>query len=456
MVKAEKKEKTKILIVEDDIGIQNQLKWALTDKYDLLLADSQQSALLTIRKDPPAIVILDLGLPPDANGATEGLATLQAISEQHPDIKVIIASGNSDIKNALKSIELGAYDFYSKPIDIDTLNHIISRAWHLSLLEKENKKRQQEKLAQNSLYGIITDDPKMLECCHLIKKIADSDISILVTGESGTGKELIANAIHANSLRASGPLIAINCAAIPENLLESELFGYEKGAFTGAISTTIGKIEMAHHGVLFLDEIGDLPLSLQAKLLRFIEDRVIERVGGRKKISIDTRIICATHQNLEDMISKASFREDLYYRLNEFHIHLPALRDREGDVALLSNYFMAKYAKQFKKNITAISEKTLEILSRHPWPGNVRELENKIKKAVIMANGNTIKPMDIDIKGVSEITIKPLQEIKEEYERSIVQKALTQTRGNISLAAKLLDISRPKLYEMIENYEIAI
>ena len=448
--------KISLLVVEDDSGVQNQLKWALSEKFDLKMVENREAAIKAVKDFNPAIIVLDLGLPPDANGATEGLATLRYLSENHPLIKVIVASGNSELKNAMEAIQLGAYDFYAKPIDIDILTHIIERAWHVARLEIENVRRNEVEIGKKAIDGIITGDPAMIKCCETVLKIAPADIGVLITGESGTGKELFANALYVNSHRATGPMVAINCAAIPENLLESELFGYEKGAFTGAVSTHPGKIEMANKGVLFLDEIGDLPLSLQAKLLRFLEDQKIERLGGNKKIQVDVRVISATHQNLADMIAQGKFREDLYYRLNEFNLMIPPLRDREGDVELLAKYFLTKYSAQLHKAIKGINQRAMDILLRHHWPGNVRELENKIKKAIILTDKNMISPADIEMKGIDDINVQPLQIIREKYEKDSVRRALLQTRGNISLAAKLLDISRPKLYEMIETYEIAL
>lgn len=446
-----------LLVVEDDKGVQNQLKWALTEKYHVFMAEDRQTALDIMAAENPMVVILDLGLPPDANGATEGLFLLEAIREKYPATKVIIASGNSDLQNALKAIELGAYDFYSKPIDLDVLNHIIQRAWHVAKLEKENERRAKASMENIYLNGIISGDPAMSKIAQSVRKIAGTDISVLITGESGTGKELVAKAIHYDSPRASHEFVAINCAAIPENLLESELFGFEKGSFTGAVSQSIGKVEMANQGTLFLDEIGDMPLILQSKLLRFLQERHIERIGGRKKIPIDIRVLCATHQNLKEMISAGTFREDLYYRLNEFSISLPPLRERLGDIELLAKYFIHRFAKDLKKQVTGISDKALMVLQDYEWPGNIREFENKMKRAVIMTEKKQITAQDLELTSVMNMDQLPtLKDFRDRHEKELLMKALQATRGNVSLASKILDVSRPKIYEMIETYNIEL
>lgn len=445
-----------LLVVEDDRGVQSQLKWALAENYNLFMAEDRQTALEIMAAEKPMVVILDLGLPPDANGATEGLSILETIREKYPTTKVIIASGNSDLQNALKAIELGAYDFYSKPIDLEVLNHIIKRAWHVAKLEKENERRAAS--MQNSyLDGIISGDPTISKIAQSVRKIASTDISVLITGESGTGKELVAKAIHYSSPRANHEFVAINCAAIPENLLESELFGFEKGSFTGAVTQSIGKVEMANQGTLFLDEIGDMPLILQSKLLRFLQERHIERIGGRKKIPIDIRVLCATHQNLNEMIAAGTFREDLFYRLNEFSISLPPLRERVGDIELLAKYFINRFSKELKKQVTGISDKALVVLEEYSWPGNIREFENKIKRAVIMTDKKQITAQDLELTSKIHFEELPtLKDFRDKHEKDLLIKALQATRGNVSLVSKILDISRPKVYEMIESYKIEL
>ena len=449
-------DKLDLLIVEDDPGLQSQMRWALSD-FDVTVTADRSAAMSALREIRPPVVVLDLGLPPDPNGASEGLATLEEILGLAAGTKVIVASGNDERANAVKAISMGAYDFCAKPVDPDMLRLIIDRAWHVYKLEEEN--RQLLSQSASSAFGdIITSDPEMHRVCAIVEKVANTDVTLLVTGESGTGKELLARALHRWSPRAAKPLIAINCAAIPDNLLESELFGFEKGAFTGAAKQTVGKIEKADSGTLFLDEIGDLPGSLQAKLLRFLQDRTIERIGGRTTIPVDVRIVCATNQTLEDMIGDGSFREDLYYRLNEIQVVVPPLRDREGDAALLAKYFFTKFNKEYGKKLRGISEGTIMAISQHPWPGNVRQLENHIKKAVIMAEGRTIMPRDLGLPGIEgdddSYGIPTLKDVRENAERRLVQEALQATEGNVSKTAKLLGVSRPTLYDLLRNLGI--
>lgn len=448
--------KLKLLIVEDDPGLQSQMRWALADEHDVFVAGERNEALDLLPKEMPSVVVLDLGLPPDPDGATEGLATLQAILDAQPQTKVIIASGNEDRENAVRAISLGAYDFCAKPVDIEMLSLIIERAWHVFKLEVENRQLLED--GQASPFGsIITEDSSVQQACRTIEKVAGTDVTVLVTGESGTGKELMARALHDISPRAGNTFVAINCAAIPETLLESELFGFEKGAFTGAAKQTIGKIEVADQGTLFLDEIGDLPSSLQAKLLRFLQDRVVERLGGRRQIPVDVRIVCATHQNLEAMIAAGTFREDLYYRLNEINVHIPPLRERQGDAILLARFFLNRFNEQYKKSLRGYSDAALIALGNHRWPGNVRQLENLVKKAVIMAEGKTIKPDDLEMSEATDsgelLTIK---EVRERAERRHIQDVLAATEGNVSKTAKLLGVSRPTLYDLLRNLDIGI
>ena len=440
----------KLMIVEDDPGLQSQMRWAMADKHEVFATDNREEALAVFEEERPSVVILDLGLPPDPDGASEGLATLQGVLGIDPTAKVIIASGNEERANAVKAVSLGAYDFCSKPIDIDVLGLIVDRAWQLYRLEEENRiLASQESVTFGS---IVTSDQSMVRACQTVEKIAKTDVTLLITGESGTGKELLARALHDASPRKRNAFIAINCAAIPENLLESELFGFEKGAFTGAAKQTIGKIEMADQGTLFLDEIGDLPHSLQAKLLRFLQDRIVERIGGRKPIPVDVRIVCATHQKLEEMIAAGTFREDLYYRLNEIQVEIPPLRQRDGDPVLLAKYFLDKFNRQYNKAIRGMSEQAVAAIARSKWPGNVRQLENHMKKAVIMAEGKFISAEDLQLgQGKDEVKLPTLREVRENAERRLVMDVLTATQGNVSKTAKLLGVSRPTLYDLMKN-----
>ena len=447
----------RLLIVDDDIGIQKQLKWSLTD-YDVLLADTRQSAIAAIRRYEPKVVTLDLGLPPDAANATEGLAALQEILNIAPQTKVIVITGNDDRSNALKAIEMGAYDFYQKPIDSDVINIIVSRAFSLAKIENENKAI---KALAGVNTGIIGSSASIDRMRTMIQRIAPTDITALLLGESGTGKEVTAKAIHQVSNRSKNPFIAINCASIPESLLESELFGFEKGAFTGAHKTTMGKIECAQGGTLFLDEIGDMPFALQAKLLRFLQEKVIERLGGRKEIALDVRVVCATNQNLESMVKNREFREDLFYRISEITLNIPPLRDREDDVIILARFFLQQYAAEYRRNIKSFSDDAINTLKTYKWPGNIRELQNKIKSSVIMSTTAQVTAFDLGFYNIDidvetyEVSLN-LRAIREEAETLAIQKAYALTKENMSKSAELLGISRPTLYSLIEKYSINI
>jgi len=441
-----------LLIIEDDVGLQSQLRWSF-ENYDVLVAGDRETALAEMEKYKPPVVTLDLGLPPDPANASEGFETLGAILSLAPHTKVIVVTGNDDRENAVKAIGMGAYDFYQKPIDPEILSLIVDRAYALFHLEKENRQLSEQNLF-SPLQGVIASSPQMLKVCRTVEKLAPTDVTTLLLGESGTGKEVIAQAIHALSPRAKKPFIAINSAAIPENLLESELFGYEKGAFTGAAKQTRGKIEYANGGTFFLDEVGDLPLALQAKMLRFLQERVIERVGGREEIPVDVRVICATHQNLPELIQSTGFREDLYYRISEITLDIPALREREGDALLLSRVFLDRYNQQLKKNYKGFTPDAITAIEHHSWPGNVRELENKVKRSVIMAEGQQITAEDLDLnidENTSEISVD-LRQVRETAERLAIQRALTLCKDNISQAAELLGVSRPTLYDLMTRY----
>ncbi len=445
--------KETLLLVEDDPGLQKQVRWSL-DEYDVQVAGDRESALSQIRRFEPAVAILDLGLPPDENGASEGLATLEQILMLAPGTKVIVVTGNQDMGNAVRAIGTGAYDFYQKPFESEMLALIVGRALRLHKLEQENSRlrmRQQDAPMQ----GIITNDQQMLKMCRTVERVAPSDATVLITGESGTGKELFAQALHQLSSRAEKRSVAINCAAIPESLLESELFGYEKGAFTGAAKQTIGRIEYANGGTLFLDEIGDLPFSLQAKLLRFLQERVIERLGGRGEIPVDTRVICATHQNLPELIRQGKFREDLYYRLSEITLSIPPLRQRDGDAALLAHAFLDKFNSQQGRSIRGFKPDAIEAIENHPWPGNVREMQNVIKRAVIMAEGAQITLEDLALKMEQEEAAPiNLRKVREEAERKAVLRAMARANGNVAMAADLLGISRPTLYDLMSRLDM--
>jgi two-component system NtrC family response regulator len=442
----------KLLVVEDDEGLQKQLKWSY-ENYDVLCAGDRRSATELLRANEPAVVTLDLGLPPDPDGTSEGFATLQDILTLMPHAKVIVASGHGARESALRAIRLGAYDFYQKPVDIDQLGMIVARAFHLAEIEAENR-RLQESATGGALGGLISSADSMLKVCRMIERVADTDVSVMLLGASGTGKELLARGLHDKSSRHAGPFVAINCAAIPENLLEAELFGYEKGAFTGAVKTTEGKIELAQGGTLFLDEVGDIPLPLQVKLLRFLQERVIERIGGRKQIDVDVRIVCATHQNLEGMIGEGTFREDLWYRLAEVVIKIPALAERDGDAVLLAHHFLRKYAHELKRPVKGFNPDALAAIESWPWPGNVRELENRMKRAVIMADTARLSAADLDLGEAGSEDFLNLRAARERADRSAIRMALARTESNVSNAAKLLGISRPTLYDLLKQYNI--
>ncbi|MEO9469579.1 PEP-CTERM-box response regulator transcription factor [Parasphingorhabdus sp.] len=449
-------QKEKLLIVEDDPGLQKQLKWAYED-FDVLVAGDRESAINMLRSEEPDVVTLDLGLPPDPDGTTEGFATMDAILSLKPDTKIIVASGHGEKDSALRAIANGAWDFYQKPVDIDELGLIVRRAFHVRKLELENIQLSSQQDGSNRVLGqIVTGAPEMLKVAQMIERVANTNASIMLLGASGTGKELLAKGLHDASDRREGAFVAINCAAIPENLLEAELFGHEKGAFTGAIKTTEGKIEQANGGTLFLDEVGDIPLPLQVKLLRFIQERVIERIGGRKAIAVDTRIVCATHQNLEEMIAENSFREDLYYRLAEIVVKIPALADRSGDASLLARHFQKKFSEEINPAVKGIAPDALAALEAWNWPGNVRELENRIKRAVIMADGKLIAADDLDLESSDDEAgeLLNLKAAREAADRVAIIRAISQTDGNISNAAKLLGISRPTLYDLLKQYQL--
>ncbi len=443
----------KLLIVEDDLGLQRQLRWAY-EGYEVLAAADRTTAIDLLRAEEPDVVTLDLGLPPDPDGVSEGFATLAEILRLKPDTKVIVASGHGARESALRAIGEGAWDFYQKPIDIDALGMIVSRAFHVHALEAENRRLAAQAGGAVGLGGIISASPEMLKVTRTIERVAAADVSVMLLGASGTGKELLARGLHDASPRRKGAFVAINCAAIPETLLESELFGHEKGAFTGAIKTTEGKIEQAQGGTLFLDEVGDIPLPLQVKLLRFLQERVIERIGGRKAIPVDTRIVCATHQDVDAMIADGRFRDDLYYRLAEIVVRIPSLAERPGDAVLLARHFVAKHAKAMHSAVTGLSPDACAAIDGWSWPGNVRELENRVKRAVIMAEGKLVAAADLDLPGAAGAQPINLKAIREAADRAAISNALARADGNISNTAKLLGISRPTLYDLLKSYDL--
>jgi len=445
----------KILIVEDDPGLQKQMKWSFDD-FEVFIAGNREEALKIVVKEHPSVATVDLGLPPDPEGSTEGLATVEEILVLAPNTKVIVVSGNDDRSNAVQAVASGAYDFYQKPIDSELLNQIVTRAHHVYELEEDNRRLIMEHI-DVPMEGMITSSPQMQSVCQKVEKVAPSDATVLLLGDSGTGKEVCARALHGKNPSIIGRFVAINCAAIPENLLESELFGSEKGAFTGATKTTPGKIEYAEGGTLFLDEMGELPMPLQAKLLRFLQERVVERIGGREEIPVNVRVICATHQDLEAKIAKHEFREDLYYRINEIPIHIPPLKDRDGDVLLLARSFFDQMNKDQGKKLKGFTKDALSAMEAHHWPGNVRELKNRIKRAVIMTDGKQISATDLELSpsnDSAEIQTYALREVREAAERKVITKALNHTGGKVSPAAELLGVSRPTLYDLMQKLNI--
>ena len=442
----------KLMIVDDEPGIRRQLKWAF-DGVEVQLAEDRKSAVAKQVGSPSSVVLLDLGLPPNQDGPSEGLATLKTILEKTPHVKVIVMTGQTERDYALKSIALGAYDFYAKPLDLDEVTLIVERAFRLYELEEENRRLQAEQ-GSAALPGLLTSSSAMKEVCNTITRFARADVAVLIIGESGTGKELLARAVHSQSGRADEPFVAINCAAIPENLLESELFGYEKGAFTGAHRTTPGKIEQANHGTLFLDEIGDLPMALQAKLLRFLQERMVERVGGRREIAVDIRVVSATNKNVEGMVAEQGFREDLYFRLGEAVVSVPPLRERPEDKVLIAQHFLDTWLSEQGLPAMRFSANALAAISQFDWPGNVRELQNRVKRAAVSAEDSLIETADLglDAKQAAEATLYTLKEARQRAEAQAINSALLHADGNVTKAAKLLGVSRPTLYQLMREH----
>jgi two-component system NtrC family response regulator len=446
--------KPTLLIIEDDDNLRTQMKWAMAQDYEVLLAEDRQSALSIVKKEHPAVITLDLGLPPAPAGVVEGFATLDDIMSEDGHTKIIIITGRGEKEHALRAIEKGAYDFFYKPIQLDELIVVLRRAFYVSQLEKEQRVLQ-ERLSKATFEGMLGSCQKMQDIFSVIRKVSTTDVPVLIMGESGTGKELVARAIHRLSVRQENPFIVINCGAIPENLLESELFGHEKGAFTGAHIQRKGRFEMAAGGTLFLDEIGELPLSLQVKLLRFLQEKVIERVGGREQIEVDTRVIAATNRDLKASMKDGSFREDLYFRLGVILMHLPSLRERDGDIVHLAKAFLERYTSENRKKIKGFTNQAIEAIEQYSWPGNVRELENRIKRAVIMTAGKKITPADLEM-AVPQFKYESmsLKEARDALEKELLVKALTRNRGNMTKAATELGVSRPTLYDLMEKFGI--
>jgi len=444
--------KTKLLIIDDDESILNQMKWALKDSYEVFLATDRRKGMDLFRRELPVLVTLDLGLPPYPREAKEGLRALSEMLEMNSKTKVLVVSGNADQKNALEAIDQGAYDFFTKPIEIDEIQVTLRRAYHLFELEEENRQLKKRPITDSGMVGAS----RAMEKLHkTIRKIANNNFPVLITGESGTGKELIARAIHQKSERAKNPFVTINCGAIPENLMESELFGHEKGAFTGAHAQRKGRIEFAEGGTLFLDEIGELALGLQVKLLRFLQEKTLERVGGRKTLEVDVRVLAATNRDLKQQVAEGAFREDLYYRLSVVSICSPPLREREGDLLLLSHAFLQQFSEETGKRVKGLTQETTKAMAAYHWPGNVRELENKIKRAVVMAEGPSLTVEDLELTNISECPPLPrLKDAKDQLERDLIKAALSRCGGNITHAASALGISRQSFHDILSKHQI--
>lgn len=445
----------RLLIVEDDPGLQSQMRWCFSEDLEVAVASDRESALAALRREEPDVITLDLGLPPDPGGATEGFGLLEEILRLAPMTKVIVVTGREDKENSVKAIGMGASDFYQKPLDADILTFVVNRAFRLAELERENRDLARQRNGTN-IKGIVAASPQMLAICRTLEKVAPTDVTTLITGETGTGKELLARAIHDLSPRSSKPFAAINCAAIPENLLESELFGFEKGSFTGANQTKKGKIENVNGGTLFLDEIGDMPMALQAKLLRFLQERVVDRVGSVNPIPVDVRVVCATHRDVRQLIDSGEFREDLYYRISEITLDVPAVRERDGDALVIAQSLLKSLGKQMDRPNLTFTEDAICAINSYPWPGNVREMINKVKRATIMADGKRVTAEDLELN-VSD-SAKPshinLRQVREQAERQAICQALQTTGYNMAQAARLLGVTRPTLYNLTDKYKI--
>ena len=444
----------KLLIIEDDPGVQDQLQFCFED-YDIVVAEDRSAAIAELRRHEPPVVLYDLGVPTDDEDIEARLAVLKEIVALAPQTKIVVVTGHDDRNNAVRAVGLGAHDFYHKPVDVDVLRFIVARAFRIYELEAENRSLM-ELRGSSVLDGIITASDEMAKVCRVVEKVAPTNATTLLQGESGTGKELLARAIHSLSPRADGPFVAINCAAIPDTLLESELFGFEKGAFTGAGKQTLGKIEVADGGTLFLDEIGDMPLSLQAKLLRFLQERTVERIGGRAEIAVDVRVVCATNKNLAEAMSTGQFRDDLYYRVSEITIHIPPVRERNGGRILLARHVLNRLTKQLGSTVKGFSDDAHDAIDAYSWPGNVREMENRIKAGVIMAESKFVTANDLGLGSDCAGPDLNLRAVRQSAETRAIREALTRASGNISRAAALLGVTRPTLYDLMSKYEIRV
>ena len=445
----------RLLIIEDDPGLQSQMRWCFSDDLEVAVAADRESALTALRRLEPEVITLDLGLPPDPGGASEGFRLLEDILRLAPLAKIIVVTGREEKQNAVKAIGMGATDFYQKPLDAEILTFVVNRAFRLAELERDNRELS-SKHNDTSIKGIVAASTQMLNICRTLEKVAPTDVTTLITGETGTGKELLARGLHDLSQRADQPFAAINCAAIPENLLESELFGFEKGSFTGATQSKRGKIESANGGTLFLDEIGDMPMALQAKLLRFLQERVIDRVGSTKPVPVDVRVVCATHRNVQQLIESGDFREDLYYRISEITLDVPALRDRDGDSLVIAQSLLKSLGKQMERPNLAFSEDAISAITSYAWPGNVREMINKVKRATIMADGKRVTASDLELScgsGEADDQLN-LRQVRENAERAAILQALRCCQFNMAQASRLLGITRPTLYNLTDKYRI--
>ena len=446
----------RLLIIEDDPGLQSQMRWCFDAAIEVSVADDFESAIAAFRREAPQVVTLDLGLPPDPGGASVGFALLTELLRLDSRVKVIVITGREEHEHAVNAVARGAYDFYQKPVDADTLTFVTDRAFRLHELERENE-RLQLLGGGSRLAGIIATSPSMMSVCRIVERVAPTDVTTLILGETGTGKEVIARAVHNLSTREKQPFVALNCAAIPETLLESELFGYEKGAFTGATAQKKGRIEHANGGTLFLDEIGDMPLPLQAKMLRFLQERQVERIGGRDSIAVDVRVVCATHRDLQKMIGEGSFREDLYYRISEITVKLPPVREREGDILLLANTLLRRFCQDLNRPVLKFSTDAVAAMEQWRWPGNVREMENRLKRAVILADGMLVSASDLELATADgEPMPFNLREVRDLAERQAVVRALTSSTNNVAQAARLLGVTRPTLYNLINKFHIEL
>jgi two-component system NtrC family response regulator len=447
--------KEHILIVEDEMSMAKQLKWGLSDTYEISVAENAAEALNLFHAENPVLVLLDLGLPPSPDTAEEGLKLLEEILARKSGTKVIVITGSTEKNTAVKAVSLGAYDYHQKPIDLEELRIVLKRAVYLSKLEHQVSELQCMVAYELQFHGMVATSSTMMELFDRAKKVAQTDYPILIQGESGTGKERLARAIHSMSDRANMPLVIIDCGSIPESLLESELFGHEKGSFTGAHARQIGKVERAQGGTVVLDEVGELPMQLQVKLLRFLQEGTIERIGGKEPLSVDARVLAITNIDLEKAVEDRLFREDLYYRLNVVPLFIPPLKDRPDDITVLARYFLDTYSREIGPKFKGFSTSAMDAMISYDWPGNIREMQNRIKRAVVMAEGDYIQPQDIDLVGADR-GLPKLKEARDMAEISAIRQALARHSGNISKAAQDLDVSRPTLHDLLKKHRVTI